>query len=201
MRPGTRHVVVRSYGALSDSLAVITRLANSANIWRFRTCGRLSVENTLLQRLTPDLEPMAPALRQPVPKAHAVVRQRPLARHGHVPAGDQADIRDGLVRGTTGASGDQDRAAGGPAGDTVEARGLEGVGQAHRRQDGGEPPRQPRLPRPRRAEHQEIWGRTPALPSALLAPLEKLTDRPANLLFKLWQGNGVHPCPRPPLRW
>jgi len=41
-------VVVGGYPALPDSLAVITRLANSANVWRLRTCGRLQVENTIL---------------------------------------------------------------------------------------------------------------------------------------------------------
>jgi hypothetical protein len=41
-------VVGGGYRALPASLPAITRLANSANVWRFRTCGRLYVENTLL---------------------------------------------------------------------------------------------------------------------------------------------------------
>jgi hypothetical protein len=47
------------YRALHESLMVIIRLANSANLWRFRTCGRLSVENTLLKWLAYNLKHMA----------------------------------------------------------------------------------------------------------------------------------------------
>jgi hypothetical protein len=47
-----------------------------------------------------------------------------------------------MRRGLKGTPGHQRDGVTGAAGDGVEARGLEGVGQAHRRQDGGEPPRQ-----------------------------------------------------------
>jgi hypothetical protein len=102
---------------------------------------KLYVSDTLLQRLAQDLEDMAAALRQFVQAGHAVVRQRPLARRGEVPAADPPHSRNRLRRGATRAGRDQRRAGAGEASDAVAARGLDGVGQAHRRQDGGEPPR------------------------------------------------------------
>ena len=62
---------------------------------------------------------------------------------------------------------DPRRAVTGEAGDTVDADGLDGFGQAHRRQDGGEPPRQHRLPHPRRAEEEDVVGTTPTSCSPL----------------------------------
>jgi hypothetical protein len=97
-----------------------------------------------------------------------VVRQRHVPRRRHLAAADQAYIGDGVMRGAKRAGRDQRRAGAGAASDAVEARGLEGLGQAHRRQEGGEPPRQPRRARPRGAEHEEIMNRTPA--SASLSP-------------------------------
>jgi len=47
----------------------------------------------------------------------------------------------------------------GNAGDT---RGLERFSQGYGWKDGGEPPRQPRLPRPGGAEQEDVWVRTPA---------------------------------------
>jgi hypothetical protein len=84
----------------------------------------------------------------------------------------QACIRNGLVGGATRPRGHQGRARAGEAGDAMDARGLDGLGQGQRRQDGGEPPRQPRLARPRRAEHQDVMVKTPAGPSALRGHLE-----------------------------
>jgi hypothetical protein len=48
------------------------------------------------------------------------------------------------------------------AGDTVDARGLNGLGEGHRRQDGGEPPGQHRLARPWRTKEEDIMVTTPA---------------------------------------
>ena len=59
---------------LPASLMVIIRLANSANEWRLRTCGRLYLCDTILQRLPQDLEHMACALRPLVEAQDAVVR-------------------------------------------------------------------------------------------------------------------------------
>jgi hypothetical protein len=47
----------------------------------------------------------------------------------------------------------------------VDGRRLDGLSQDHHRQDGGEPPRQHRLPRPGGAEGEDVMGRTPAIPS------------------------------------
>jgi hypothetical protein len=44
----------------------------------------------------------------------------------------------------------------------VDACRLNGFGQGHRRQDGGEPPGQHRRASPRGAEQEEIMLRTPA---------------------------------------
>jgi hypothetical protein len=42
-------------------------------------------------------------------------------------------------------------AVAGETGDAMDARGVDGLGEGRRLQDGGEPPRQPRLPSPRGA--------------------------------------------------
>jgi hypothetical protein len=52
------------------------------------------------------------------------------------------------VRGADRAGGDQGRAVAREAGDAVDARRPDGLGEGHRRQDGGEPPGQYRLARP-----------------------------------------------------
>jgi hypothetical protein len=54
----------------------------------------------------------------------------------------------------TRAGRDQRRAVAGEARDAVDTRGLNGLGEGHRRQDGGEPPCQHRLARPRGAKEQ-----------------------------------------------
>jgi hypothetical protein len=47
----------------------------------------------------------------------------------------------------------------------MDACGLNGFGQGHRRQDGGESPCQHRLASPRGAEQEEIMVKTPAFAS------------------------------------
>jgi hypothetical protein len=74
------------YRAVHESLRGIIRLANSANVWRLRKCGRLSVENTILERLPPDLQDLAAALGPCIQEVHAMVRQQDPARHRHVTA-------------------------------------------------------------------------------------------------------------------
>jgi hypothetical protein len=65
-------VVVGGYRALPETPTAIIRVANSAKIGRFRTCGRLSVENTRLKRLAQDLEDVAAELRQFIPTSEMV---------------------------------------------------------------------------------------------------------------------------------
>jgi hypothetical protein len=81
---------------------------------------------------------VAAARRQFIQKEHPMVRQRHLAGQRHVAPADQADSRERMMRGATRAGRDEGRAGAGAAGDAVEAGGLEGFGQAHRRQNGGQ---------------------------------------------------------------
>jgi hypothetical protein len=55
----------------------------------------------------------------------------------------------------------------GEAGNAMDARGLNRLGEGHRRQDGGEPPCQHRRARPRGAEQEDVMVKTPASRSAL----------------------------------
>jgi hypothetical protein len=71
---------------------------------------------------------MPPALRPGIQEEPAVVRPRPLARPREVPAADQADIRDGMMRGAKGAGRDQHRARTGEASGVVDAHDGGGFG-------------------------------------------------------------------------
>jgi hypothetical protein len=67
---------------------------------------------------------------------------------GTCPPTDQSRIRDGLVGGAKRAGRDKRRAVAGAAGDAVNPRGLNGFGERHGRQDGGESACQHRRARP-----------------------------------------------------
>jgi hypothetical protein len=70
------------------------------------------------------------------------MRQRHRTRQGPLAAADHADIGNGMVGGAEGAGGDD---GGTPTGETLNAmdpRGLQGLGEVRRRQEGGEPGRQ-----------------------------------------------------------
>jgi hypothetical protein len=56
-------------------------------------------------------------------------------------AADHFYSRDHVMRGRDTVGRDHRYAGACEASDAVDARGLDGFGQAHRRQDGGEPPR------------------------------------------------------------
>ena len=62
-----------------------------------------------------------------------MVREGHLSRHWHMAAADQPRIRDGLVGRATRAGRDQRRAVAGKTGDAVNPRGLNGLGEGHRR--------------------------------------------------------------------
>jgi hypothetical protein len=96
--------------------------------------------DTILERLAQNLEDMAAKLGQFIQEEHAIVGQRHLAEHRDVAAADQPRIRDSLVGRTSRAGCHQRRAVPGKAGDAVNAGDLNGLGEGHRRQDGGEPP-------------------------------------------------------------
>jgi hypothetical protein len=73
-----------------------------------------------------------------------VVGQRHVARHRHVTPTDPSHVRDGLVGRPKRASRHQRGAGAGEAGDAVDTRRLNGLGEGHRRQDDDEPARQSR---------------------------------------------------------
>jgi hypothetical protein len=96
----------------------------------------------------------------------------------------QARIRDGVVGRATRAGRDPRRAVAGEASDAVDTCGLKGLGESHRRQDGGEPPGEHRRARPRGAEQEDIMGRTPASASACPKILGMPTDSDVHPFFK-----------------
>jgi hypothetical protein len=67
------------------------------------------------------------------PKQYVMVCGRYFSSHGDLFAGDQPRVRGGVVGGAAWAGGDQRRAAAGAAGDTMDARGLDGPGEGQRR--------------------------------------------------------------------
>jgi hypothetical protein len=116
--------------------------------------------NTWGVRVVDKVHPLAQLIASQV----GAMRPRPLARHGDVPATDQPHIGDRVVRGATWPGSHHRRAGTGAAGDAVEACGLQGVGQGHRRQDRGQPPRQPRRARPRAGRGGGRWGQNACIP-------------------------------------
>ena len=85
-----------------EPLAVIIRMAKSATALRFRTCGRLYLCDTFLERRAQDLEHLTAELRPFIQEEDAVVGQRHVARHRHVTPTDQPDVREGMLGGRHG---------------------------------------------------------------------------------------------------
>jgi hypothetical protein len=112
--------------------------------------------DVLLKRVAQDLKDMAATLGPCIQEEHAMVGQRHLTRHRHVAPADQADIRDGMVRRAKRAGRDPRRAVAGAASDAVDTRRLNGLGEGHRRQGGGEAPCQHRLARARRTQEEDV---------------------------------------------
>jgi hypothetical protein len=96
---GTVMVVMEGYGARPVRVTVTSFRSKVAKSLRFRTCGRLYVVNTLLERLAQPFEDMPLALRPFIQKQDPVVGPRHLPRHRHRPAADQAGSRDGVMGG------------------------------------------------------------------------------------------------------
>ena len=105
--------------------------------------ARRFFRDTLLERLSQDLEAMALKLGPLIQAQNAVMRQEPLPQHGHLPAADHAHIGDGVMPGAKRTGDDDGGAPTRQAGDAVDPGGLPRCRQAHRRQDGSEAPRQP----------------------------------------------------------
>jgi hypothetical protein len=62
----------------------MSRAAKAAKALRFRTCAKLYVEDTILERLAQDLQDMAAARRPCIQQQNAAVRQRHVARQRHL---------------------------------------------------------------------------------------------------------------------
>ena len=86
------------------------------------TCGRLYLENTLLERLAPHVEDMPAELRELIQQEDAMVGQRHLPWHRHLPAADHAHLGNGLVEAAEGARRDDGCTPAGEASDAVEAQ-------------------------------------------------------------------------------
>jgi hypothetical protein len=152
---------------------------------RSSTPARLNGYDALLKRLAPPLQDVPPELGERIEAAHPVVRQRHLARQRHVAAADQADIRDRVVRGATGARGDQRRAGAGGAGHAVEAGALDRFGQGHRRQEVVSRRANIDLPAPGEPRSKDVVVTTPASHFASPVPLEMPMDPLLNLPVQL----------------
>jgi hypothetical protein len=98
-------VEMGGYSSKPDRLAVSSRLAKLIKSLRFRTCGRLYLEDTLLEWLPQDLEDMAAARGPYIQAAHAVAGQRHFARPRRVAPADQPHTQDGLRGSATYPSG------------------------------------------------------------------------------------------------
>jgi hypothetical protein len=120
--------------------------------------GLLFCSDVVLEQLAQDLQDVAAELREFIQTEQAVVRQRYLARQRDLAAADQPHIRDGVVRSPEGAGRDQRRVVAGETGHAMDARGVDGFGERHRQQDGGQPAGQHRLPCTWGTQEQPRYG-------------------------------------------
>src|SRR6266545_8328031 len=102
--------------------------------------------------------------------------------------------------GAIGAGGDQHRAGAGQATNAVAARGLEGFGDAQRRQHGGEPPRYPRRAYPDGTRAEVAWGARPAEASPSFPDPEGRLTRAAGLLLARMSADAFS-IERTPMGW
>jgi hypothetical protein len=86
--------------------------------------------------------------------------------------------------GATRARDDDGGAGAGAAGDAMHAHGLQRVDQMHRRQNGGQPARQPRLPHPQWPQEEHMMLRTPPLSSHLSWHLQAMAAMPVDVAPK-----------------
>ena len=80
----------------SELVGVTSRATSAAKVVMSRRRGRRYSCDTVLERLAQGLEHMAPKLGQLIQEEDAVVRQRHVARHGHVAPTDQPHRREGM---------------------------------------------------------------------------------------------------------
>jgi hypothetical protein len=124
------------YGPLLELPEVVSRAAKVAKTLTSRMPAKLYSCDTLLERLSQDLQDVAAARRPCIQEEHPVVREGHLARPRHVAPADPPRIRDGLVGRATRARRDQRRTVAGEAGDAVEPRRLDASCQEQHQQEG-----------------------------------------------------------------
>jgi hypothetical protein len=73
----------------------------------------------------------------------------------------------------------------------MDTRGLNGLGEGHRRQDGGEPPGQHRFARARIAQQEEVMRTTPASTSFLLPHPGVVAAEAAEMTSSPWSAARV----------
>jgi hypothetical protein len=84
--------VTGGYYPLLEPPAVVSRAAKVATTLQSRSPAKLYVYETLLKRLAQDPEHMEAELWQLIQEEHAMVGQRHLARHRHLPPADHPHI-------------------------------------------------------------------------------------------------------------
>jgi hypothetical protein len=77
----------------AEPLGALTHATNAANATESIISGRLYACQTLVERLSQDLEDVTLALREFIQQGHPMVGQRHLARHGPLAAAAHANIR------------------------------------------------------------------------------------------------------------
>jgi hypothetical protein len=124
----------RYHGSLEPVFAA-TRPAISARAARSRTHGRWDPCDPLLYRLPQPCKLMPSARGACIEAERTVVGERHATRHRYLAPTDQPCVRDRMVGARHGRL--VTKAVRSEAGDTVDACGLNGLGEGHRRQDGG----------------------------------------------------------------
>ena len=85
---------------------ITARVASAASATTSAMCGQWFLSDTILERLSQDLEDMAHAHGLLNQQQDALVRQGHLLQHRHLAAADHADVGDGVTRRTKEAGGD-----------------------------------------------------------------------------------------------
>jgi hypothetical protein len=81
-----------SYHAPPDSPEILNRAAKAAKALRSKTCGRLFLNDTLLERLAQHLEDVATELRPFIQKGNPMVCQRHVTRQRDLTVADQPHV-------------------------------------------------------------------------------------------------------------
>ena len=110
----------------------------------------------VLQRLAHHLQHVAAEFGELVEKQHAAVRERHFAGHGVRTAAQEAGVRHRVVRRAERTARHKRLARLQHARDGMDARDLQRLLRREGRQDGRNPPREHRLARAGRADHQEV---------------------------------------------